>query len=172
MSMTPSALREAREQIVRKHIDTENRHEFAATVATFSHPRYEIVPTGDVHDGAEQVSAFFQESHVAFPDFRLELLALHHADEAVIVEVLFQGTQTGSWRGLPATGRPVRYRMCNVFVFEGDALVCERVYFDLLTALRQVGIARDPTSLAGRVTAALNHPIVIGRAMLNSLRSR
>ena len=31
-----------------------------------------------------------------------------------------------------------------MFVFEGDRLVCERVYFDSSTILRQLGIAHDP----------------------------
>ena len=172
MNGEPSTVRETRERIVREHMETESRHDFRATVATFSHPRYEIIPTGEVHDGTEQVAAFLNESHAAFPDFRIETLTLHHSDDAVIAEVQFHGTQTGAWRGLPATNRKVRYKMCNVFVFEGANLVCERVYFDLLTVLRQVGIGRDPTSLSGRIATAFNHPVVVGRAFLRRLRSR
>jgi hypothetical protein len=56
--------------------------------------------------------------------------------------------------------------MLNLFLFEDDGLVCERMYFDLLTPLRQIGIARDPTSLAGRIGAALNHPLTVSRALL------
>lgn len=39
------------------------------------------------------------------------LHVLHHADDAMLVEIDFVGTQEGAWRGLPATGRLVRYRM-------------------------------------------------------------
>jgi len=35
--------REERERIVREHMESENRHEFDVTMATFEHPRYEIV---------------------------------------------------------------------------------------------------------------------------------
>ena len=38
-----------------------------------------------------------------------------------------------------------------MFVFEEDRLMCERVYFDAATVLRQLGIAHDPLTLAGRV---------------------
>jgi hypothetical protein len=79
-------LRETREQLVREHMEPENRHEFDVTLATFDHPRYEIVPTGEVHDGAEAVQRYFDESRTAFPDQRNELIALHHADDAVIAE--------------------------------------------------------------------------------------
>ena len=57
-----SDLRERREAIVREHMDSENRHEFDATIDTFDHPRYEIIPSGDVYDGEEEVRGYFAES--------------------------------------------------------------------------------------------------------------
>jgi steroid delta-isomerase-like uncharacterized protein len=135
-----SDLRATRERIVREHMESENRHEFDVTMATFHHPRYEIVPTGDVYDGQEQVAAYFAESRAAFPDQRNELIALHHADDAVIVEFTLLGTHEGPFRGIPATGRAFECRVTAFFVFEEDRLVCERVYFDVLTILRQLGL--------------------------------
>src|SRR5438093_12897285 len=96
-------LRETREATVREHMESENRHEFDVTMATFHHPRYEIVPTGDVHDGEDAVAAYFKETRQAFPDQRNELIALYHADDAVIVEFDLKGTHKGSFRGLPPT---------------------------------------------------------------------
>ncbi len=77
-------MRRKRESIVREHMDSENRHEFDATLATFEHPRYELVATGDVYDGTAEVERYFAETRRAFPDQRNELLALHHADDAVL----------------------------------------------------------------------------------------
>src|SRR6185503_6107475 len=56
-----AGLREKRESIVREHMESENRHEFDVTLGTFDHPRYEIVATGDVHDGPEEVMRYFKE---------------------------------------------------------------------------------------------------------------
>ena len=149
--MAPDALlRKKREEIVREHMDSENRHEFDVTLETFDHPRYELIATGDVYDGAEEVAGYFEESRTAFPDQRNELLALHHADDAVLVEAVIRGTHKGPLRGLPPTGRKFEMRFCAVFVFEEERLVCERVYFDQNTVLRQLGIAHDPTSGVGR----------------------
>ena len=158
-------LRARREAIVREHMESENAHDFDTTIATFGHPRYELVATGDVYDGERAVRAYFAESRRAFPDQRNEVVALHHADDAVIVEFDLLGTHLGPLRALPPTGRAFRCRMSAHFVFDGDRLVCERVYFDRLTIMRQLGLAHDPTSLAGRVTTLVSHPLTVGRAL-------
>lgn len=135
-------VREQREALVREHMESENRHEFDVTMETFHHPRYEIVPTVEVHDGVDEVAAYFAESRAAFPDQRNELIALHHADEAVIVEFWLRGTHHGELRGIPPTGNSFEVRTLALFLFDGDSdrLVCERVYFDVGTILGQLGV--------------------------------
>lgn len=131
-------LREQRERIVREHMDSENSHDFDVTLATFEHPRYEIVPTGDVYDGAAEVDAYYAETRAAFPDQRNEVIDIHHADDAVIVEFWLRGTHRGPFRGVPPTARAFECRMAAFFMFDGDKLVNERVYFDAATILRQL----------------------------------
>jgi steroid delta-isomerase-like uncharacterized protein len=160
------AIREKRDEIVREHMESENRHEFDVTLDTFDHPRYELIATGEVHDGPEEVAAYFEESRTAFPDQRNELISLHHADDAVLVEAIIRGTHKGPLRSLPPTGREYELRILAMFLFEDDRLLCERVYFDQLTVLEQLGIARDPTSLTGRVETLISHPLTIGRALV------
>src|SRR5438132_10363748 len=74
-SATAARLRERREAVVREHMQSENEHDFDATIGTFSHPRYEIIPTGDVFDGEAEVRGYFAETRAAFPDQRNELIA-------------------------------------------------------------------------------------------------
>ena len=150
-------------------MDSENRHEYDATMATFGHPRYEIIPTGDVYDGEDAVRQYFAETRAAFPDQRNRPIRLHHADGAVIAEFHLDGTHLGPLRGLPATGRTFTCRMVAIFEFEDDGIVCERVYFDSATILRQLGVADDPQSLRGRVATVLNHPVTIGSAIVRGL---
>jgi steroid delta-isomerase-like uncharacterized protein len=165
-------LREAREAIVREHMDSENRHEYDATIATFEHPRYELIGTGDIYDGADEVARYFEETRTAFPDQRNGLIAMHHADDAVIVEAMLYGTHDGPFRGLPPTGRSFEMQFLAVFVFDEDRLVCERVYFDSATILRQLGIAHDPLTLRGRLATVVNHPFTVGRAVTRQLLRR
>ena len=68
--MSTDDLRERRLAVVRDHMETENRHDFDATMATFDHPRYEIIPTGDIFDGRRQVGQSYEELRAAFPDQR------------------------------------------------------------------------------------------------------
>jgi steroid delta-isomerase-like uncharacterized protein len=171
--MSPNPLlRRKREAIVREHMDSENRHEFDDTLATFDHPRYELIATGEIHDGPEEVMKYFEDSRRAFPDQRNELLALHHADDAVLVEAVVRGTHLGRLGGLPPTGREYELPILAMFIFEGDKLECERVYFDANTVLRQLGIARDPLSITGRLGTVIGHPLTIGRGLVRQVIGR
>jgi steroid delta-isomerase-like uncharacterized protein len=135
----PTELQARREALVRQHMESENRLELEETLATFGHPRYELIPTGQVYDGEDEVRAYFASSRATFPDQRNELVSLRHAEDSVIVEFDLLGTQEGELMGFPATGQAFRCRMVALYLFEGEALVCERVYFDALTILGQLG---------------------------------
>lgn len=171
--MAPNAtLRRKREEIVREHMDSENRQEFDATLDTFEHPRYELIGTGEVYDGTEEVERYFEQTRRAFPDQRNELLALHHADDAVLVEAVVRGTHRGPLGSLPPTGREFQLPILSIFLFDDDKLIGERVYFDQTTVLRQLGIARDPLSLTGRFQTLVAHPLTIGRGVVRQLTGR
>jgi steroid delta-isomerase-like uncharacterized protein len=126
--------------MVREHMESENRHEFDVTMATFDHPRYEIIPTGEVFDGPEEVARYFQITREAFPDQRNENASLLLAENAVIVEFDLLGTHRGELRGIPPTGRSFRCRVCAIFEFApgSDHIICERVYFDAATIMGQL----------------------------------
>jgi len=137
MSMSED-LREERERVVRLHMEAENVHDFDSVIGTFSHPRYELIATDRIHDGEEEVRDYFKETREAFPDQRNELISLRHADDAVIVEFWLLGTHRGPLMGIEPTGREFRCRMAAFFIFEDRRIVCERVYFDSATILRQL----------------------------------
>jgi hypothetical protein len=133
--MSDQDVRATREATVREHMAAENALDFDRALATFGHPRYELIATDTVHDGPDEVMRYFRDSRAAFPDQRNELISLRHADDAVIVEFWLLGTHKG---GPDPTGRPFRCRMTAFFIFEGVDLVCERVYFDSATIRRQL----------------------------------
>ena len=138
MTDPATELRSHREKIVVHHMESENIPDFDAVIGTFKRPRYELIGTDRVHDGEAAVREYFRETRSAFPDQRNELIQLHHSDDAVLAEFWLLGTHKGPLGPLQPTGRSFRCRMAALFVFEGRDLVCERVYFDSATILRQL----------------------------------
>ena len=136
--MTQEALRARRETIVREHMADEIDHAWDKVLATFPHPHYEIIATGAVHDGRPDVERYYKSSRLTFPDQRNTLLSLRHVDDGIVVEFILEGTQLGPLGPLPPTGRPFSCQMAAFFLFEGETLVCERIYSDTLSIVRQL----------------------------------
>ena len=79
-------------------------------------------------DGRAEVARYYARVRDAFPDQRSTLVELHHADDAVIVELELRGTHLGSLRGEEPTGQAYRVRTTAFFVFDDARLVGKRVY--------------------------------------------
>ena len=133
-----TSIRRRREAIVNQHAEAENRHDIEATIATFHQPRYEV--NGVASDGEEAVRDFLQGLMGAFSDLHAEIATMRHADDAVLIEGRFTGTHDGEWSGIPATGRGVEIPIAAIFEFDGDRLLCEKVYSDMATLLTQIGV--------------------------------
>ena len=136
---TRESLRTRREAVVNAHIEAEAvKHDVAAALATFHHPRYEVPANGVIADGSEAVEKFLNGLLGAFPDLWLKPLTLYHADDAVIVECKWGGTQRGPLADLAPTGKPMEVQGVLIFIFDGDRLICEKVYFDRATIRQQL----------------------------------
>jgi steroid delta-isomerase-like uncharacterized protein len=136
-----SNLRARREAVVRAHIEAEAvQHDVAATIATFKRPNYDVPALGGVFEGVAGLEELLRNLLEGFPDFWVKQSRRHHADDAVIIECTLGGTHRGTFAGVAPTEQPMRVPAVLVFEFEDDALVCEHVYFDLATVLRQLGV--------------------------------
>src|SRR5215211_3564396 len=124
--MITDEVRARREKLVLDHFHDEVAHEWDSVLSTFPHPRYEIVPTQRVYDGDAAVRGYYDDTRVAFPDQRHEMIALRHSDDAVIAEFYVLGTHLGPLGPIPPTGGAFKVRTTAFFVFEGDdVLVAE-----------------------------------------------
>jgi steroid delta-isomerase-like uncharacterized protein len=142
--MISDELRQRRLDIVREHMDTEVTKEFDRTLATFKtdgegHPRYEIMATGQVFDGDDEVMNYYLTTRTAFPDQRHENARFHVTDDAVIVEFDLLGTNLGEFYGMPPTGKVFRVPIIAVFFFDGERITNERIYFDSASLVTQIG---------------------------------
>ena len=154
-----AALRRKREATVREHMESENRHDFDTTMGDVRPPalrdhrdRRRARRRGGggalLRGDARGVPRPAQRADRAAPRRR-------RGDRRVRPA---RARTWGRCRGLPPTGREFTCRMVALFLFEEDRLVCERVYFDSATILRQLGIAHDPLTLKGRVATLAEPP--------------
>ncbi|WP_255309268.1 nuclear transport factor 2 family protein [Mycobacterium malmoense] len=132
--MSPdTALRRAREELVLRHVAAENARDLEAAMATFTHPRYEIIPTGMVFDGDEAVRAMLLRQWTDLPMLRYAAEAIYHGEDGLVVE-----TRT------TAPGTALDVLSVNLFGFRGPDLVLERCYFDRTLLAEQLESTRTP----------------------------
>jgi steroid delta-isomerase-like uncharacterized protein len=138
--MISEELRQRRLAVIKEHMDTEVTHDFDRTLATFDgRPHYEIMATGQVFDGDDDVMGYYRSTRTAFPDQRHDNSRFHVADDAVIVEFELLGTNLGEFYGLPPTGKAFRVPVVAVFFFDDVRIVNERIYFDSASLVNQIG---------------------------------
>ncbi|AGW93327.1 ester cyclase [Cupriavidus sp. DF5525] len=152
---TGADLRTLRERVVRDHFADEIRQDFDAVLSTFPHPHYELIASGAVFDGNDNVRKYYTQSRQAFPDQRSQIIQLRHTDDAVIVEFWLSGTHRGNLNELPPTGKPFRCRMIALFLFDAETLICERIYYDSLTMMQQLLAGLPPGQKAQAIAGLL-----------------
>jgi steroid delta-isomerase-like uncharacterized protein len=164
---------QARIARVEEHIRLENEHDLDGVMQTYAESaRYDDEPYDEHHRGSGQVRLYYERLMRALPDLRIEVQKRHATDEVVILECVISGTHLGEWRGLPATGRHVRFPLCAVYTFDGDRLAGEKIYYDRATVLRQVGVFHEPDTPSGRIVTALTHPVTMVGAIARKVRHR
>jgi heme-degrading monooxygenase HmoA/predicted ester cyclase len=93
-------------------------------------------------EAAERIWNTWQE---AFPDNRIETIAIHADGRGGVHEFRATGSHSGTLRGpageIPATGRTVEMGMCGVYEFEEGKITSFHLYFDQAELLGQLGLA-------------------------------
>ncbi len=143
-----SPLDEARIAVVRRHMALEITHDWDGVIATFAHPRYELLGPGIVFDGEDAVRSYFKASREPFPDQANEVIAIaaDAATNTILVEFWLTGTHLGPLklgiRTIEPTGKDFRIRIAASFEFApgSDKIVCERPYYDQSAVLKALDL--------------------------------
>src|SRR3546814_4308805 len=99
----------------------EITHDWDGVLATFDHPRYELLGPGTIFDGEAAVRSYFASSREPFPDQANEIIAVAaDADtDTVLVEYWLTGTHLGPLRlvlrTIETTGKAFRIRTAASF---------------------------------------------------------
>lgn len=99
--------------------------------------------------GCDAIADYLIGFSRAFPDLRFELIATLEVGDTAIDEGYAIGTNTGPLSTpdgeLPATGRSIRVRECDVLTVRGGVGVEHRFYYDQLDFLTQLGLGDQQT---------------------------
>ena len=131
----------ANKRLWQRHVLAENRRSIEGLLATLSaEPLYVIMATGAEHRGRGAVAAFYTGLVVSMPDVTCDLRDVSIGENGVVEESVLGGTHTGNLFGLPPTGHPIRLPLTIVFPMRDGEILGERMYFDLDSLQRQLGL--------------------------------
>jgi steroid delta-isomerase-like uncharacterized protein len=90
--------------------------------------------------GPEAVKRHVAEWLSAFPDLRFTVEQLVAEGDQVVTRSVMQGTHTGSWAGVAATGKRVTIRMMVIQRIADGKIVEDWVLVESLGLLQQLGL--------------------------------
>lgn len=127
-----------------RHVLAENRRSIDGLLETLcAEPLYKIMPTSDTYKGQEQVADFYRTLFEGVPDAIFELVNVFVSEQGVVEESILRGTHAGRLFGLEPTHREFALPLTIVFPMQGGEILGERLYFDLATLVRQLGLPLD-----------------------------
>ena len=96
-------------------------------------------------NGREAITGYLFEFWEAMPDVRYESVEQHESGDVAVDEGFVVGTNTGSLQmqsgeALPATGKQIRVRTCDIAKVEGGEIRSHHFYFDQMEFLGQLGL--------------------------------
>jgi steroid delta-isomerase-like uncharacterized protein len=156
-TMSNAAVADHNRRMARRWIDAFNARDDGAETAArtadyIAHAPDSIEPAALDSDAWVEFLGVFLEG---FPDLHLEVLD-SSADEVTVAQrILFTGTHTGPFRGLPPTGRKVRFAGLEINRMV-DGRVAEHWFqLDAVTLFQQLGLRIVPgPRLVTRLLAA------------------
>jgi steroid delta-isomerase-like uncharacterized protein len=103
---------------------------------------HELLP--GVPQGREGAKQLFSLLHSAFPDIRAEIEHVVAQDDKVVFHMTWRGTQTGSFMGIPPTGKQVAFKVFDM-VRVADGKVAEHWgLLDQFSLMQQLGVIPTP----------------------------
>ena len=105
--------------------------------------------TGVTRTGPSGFRQFMQEWVDAFSNAECVNLELIDGGDIVVAEFIGRGVNDGPLGPLPASGKPMNHRFCEILKFnEQGQLVALTVYYDQLSMLAQLGHAQQTADVA------------------------
>ena len=133
------------------------RHDVEAVRKYWTPDTYEqFLGLGVEARGADELVEFFTGFLAAVPDVVMTIENIVEGSDQVVVQWLMTGTFDGApILGIEPTGKPVRLRGCDVFVFTPERTIATNtVYSDGAEFARQIGMLPPRDSAADKAMLA------------------
>jgi len=135
-------------RVWQRHLLAENRRNLEALLDNLcDDPIYKIMATSATFKGQAQVRQFYTDLFDGMPEANFELVNSFVGEEGVVAESILRGAQRGDWLGVPPTDHEIALPMTIVVPMMHGQILGERMYFDLATLARQLGVAVDTISI-------------------------
>jgi len=142
-----SMLQENR-RVWQQHLMAENRRNLDALLDNLcADPIYKVMAISATYKGRDQVRQFYADLFDGIPEAYFELVNSYVGEEGVAAESILRGAQRGVWLGVPPTQREIVLPMTIVVPMMHGQILGERLYFDLATLARQLGVPVDAISM-------------------------
>jgi steroid delta-isomerase-like uncharacterized protein len=129
-------------QIVRRYVDAWSASDLDGYLAVFASDGTYSDPNLPERTLAHGLKEHFAGFFAGFPDASCETVALEAiSDNLSVWRFVIRGTNTGSLRGLPPTGRQIEVPGCEFIEVLGNRIHHVQGYIDRLTMLTQLGWA-------------------------------
>ena len=124
-----------------------------ALAACYADDAVVVTPDAGEITGRDAIVRYFLQYSDSFSNFSYEYVQKHESLHAAIDEGHFIGTNDGplplpSGETIPATGRQIRVRECDVATVQNGQIIVHHVYFDQLEFMSQLGLTPSGTTTA------------------------
>ena len=137
--------------VARQLYDNWNKRDFDASAAmTADDCVVTIAGSGEQFHGPDGAIEFGRRWADAFPDGRITIDNVIAASDHAVVQFRGSGTHTGTLRtpmgDIPATGKHVELRLCDVHRIADGKIQASTSYFDAAAMMAQLGLMPVPAA--------------------------
>ena len=134
--------RDALDKLTRAAVEA---HSVDSVMSMYSENAVLSTPDAGEIRGQDQIADYWRQFIDGFPDATYEYLSKIEEGNKAVDEGWFEGTNTepiksSSGESMPATGRHIKLRSCDVATVKDGKVVEHHLYFDELDFQRQMGL--------------------------------
>ena len=135
-------------KVAKQAVEAFNKEDWDSAMAVLGSSLYNEVGTGRQLQGKAEILPALQGWRKAMPDVKGTVTSAFASGNKAVLEVTWEGTQTGPMEGpggtLPPSGKRQTTHAAWVFEFDEDKVKESRQYFDMMSLMQQIGAMPQP----------------------------